>query len=198
MTRHLRELRTLVLSVLTLVGCTVGDPGTGDPEPGGGGDGSSTTAAGGGSSTGTTPDPGTTTPPPAVSPCALQPGTYHEVLATTDAGCPVVAPQDIAVGQSGALPPGANCTASSTAACVTTIACSASSGLTTMTSTLAVTTGGTSATGSKAVKYVTSAPPGCSTATIFCGPPTGCIYEGSCYLVTSTLQCNYHVTVTKV
>jgi hypothetical protein len=61
-------------------------------------------------------------------------------------------------------------------------------------STLVVTTGGMSATGTEQVQTTTSAPPGCSTATIFC-PPGYCLYRGFCLPVSSTQTCNYTVTL---
>jgi hypothetical protein len=176
--------RVSLLPILVLAGCTTNVPvlRTGpDPSPDGGNGSNMSNNSG--------PDAATTTPTPdAGSPCALQPGTYHEVFATTDSSCAAIPARDLPVGAGGTIDPDTGCTASSTPSCVTTFSCAMS--------TLTLTTGGTTATGSEMLTVVTSAPPGCG-ASIFC-PGGYCLYQGYCLPDSSTYTCTYSVTLTKL
>jgi hypothetical protein len=129
--------------------------------------------------------------------CGLQQGNYREAFTTSTQNCPAITDQTVAVDAAGTVAWGAGCTATATAACVTTIACSNSSGQTMTTSMLVVTTSGVSATGTATIETDTAAPPGCSTATIFC-PPGYCLYGGSCYPLTYSQTCTYDVTFTRL
>jgi hypothetical protein len=189
MTHCQRQRVAFVLSVFTLTGCIVGSSQIDGPDPG--------VDAGTGTMN-NVPDPTTTSPSPtngSGSACALQPGNYHEVVTTSDSTCPAIAAQDVAIGATGTIVPGEGCTASSTADCKTTVACSGSSGQTTTSSTLVITTGGASATGTDTIVKTSTAPPNCSTS-IFC--PSGyCLSQGYCYQRLSTQTCKYDVTFTK-
>ena len=188
--RHERWMMTCLV-MAGLAGCTgyIDGPPAGDPGPG------PAPAPDAGNGQGTLNN---NTPDAAIdagSPCAFQPGTYQEVFTTTDATCNAIAPQNIAIGSTGMIDPGAGCTASSTASCSTTITCSGASGSSTSTSTFVITTGGVSATGTLTVDTVTTAPPGCY-ATIFC-PSGTCQYQGYCYYSSEEQTCTYTVALTK-
>jgi len=186
MTRCQRQVMVFAGAVLALAGCTVG-PEVEDPEP----DPDSGTVAT--SSMGGAP---TQTPASGGSVCALQMGTYQEVFAPTDANCPAIMTRQLQVGRSGTLEADPGCTASSHAGCTTTIDCSTGNSQTSTSSTLTITTGGSSAMGTQTVNTISLTPTPCySSSSCEAGY---CMSNGACYRISSTQTCHYSVAFSKI